>query len=100
MLVAVVAWLTAVTLLMAGYTLVWLLCPQLRAWMEAPSAGFLEQERRFPRVVHERPPQADGAILDPGPSHIPAQAPGQGAVSPSADTYGSAEPVTDPAARA
>jgi hypothetical protein len=28
MLVVVVAWLTAVTLLMAGYTLVWLLCPQ------------------------------------------------------------------------
>jgi hypothetical protein len=100
MLVAVVAWLTVVTLLMAGYTLVWLLCPHSRTWMEAPSARFLEQERRFPRVVHERPPQADGAILGPGPSQIPAQAPNQGAASPSADTYGSAGPVTEPAARA
>jgi hypothetical protein len=69
MLVVVVAYLAAVTLLMAGYSLVWLLSPQLRAWMEAPAARLLEKERRFPRVVRERTPPAarmdhDNAIQD------------------------------------
>jgi SAM-dependent methyltransferase len=54
MLVVVLAWLTAVTLLMSGYTLVWLLSPQLRAWMEAPGGRFLEQLGRFPQVVRKR----------------------------------------------
>jgi hypothetical protein len=58
MLVVVVVWLIAVFLLLVGYTLVWLLSPQSRAWMEAPGVRFLEQERRVRQVVHERPPPA------------------------------------------
>lgn len=32
----------AVSLLMAGFILVWLLCPQLRPWMEAPKYRILK----------------------------------------------------------
>jgi hypothetical protein len=43
-----------VTLLMAGFVAVWVFCPRLRSWMEAPKYRFLEQERRFPDIAHER----------------------------------------------
>jgi hypothetical protein len=43
-----------VTLLMAGFVAVWVFCPRLRPWMEAPKYRFLEQERRFPDVTRER----------------------------------------------
>jgi hypothetical protein len=58
----------AVTLLMAGFALVWVLFPDLRAWMEAPKYRFLEQERRFPEVVRE----------SARPSHPPSGAPTPG----------------------
>lgn len=41
-----------VTLLMAGFVAVWVFCPWLRSWMEAPKYRFLEQERQFPEVAH------------------------------------------------
>ena len=48
----------AVSVLMAGFILVWLLCPRLRPWWEAPKHRFLEQQRRFPDVVRgEQPPE-------------------------------------------
>jgi hypothetical protein len=97
MLVVVIVWLSAVTLLMAGYTLVWLLRPQSRAWMEAPRVRFLEQERRFRQVVHERPHQADSATLGPALLRIPSPAPGK-VPSPSRRTPEGAGPVGDTAA--
>jgi hypothetical protein len=54
----VLVWFAAVGLMTAGYALVWLLSPQLRAWMEAPRDQFLQQQRRFPRLVRQRPRQA------------------------------------------
>jgi hypothetical protein len=42
-----------VTLLMVGFVAVWIFCPRLRPWMEAPKYRFLEQERRFPDVTRE-----------------------------------------------
>src|SRR5271165_6454327 len=75
MLVVVIAWLAAVGLLMFGYTLVWLLNPQLRAWMEAPRDRFLEYERRFPRVVRDRQPLADSATLACDVHELPALGP-------------------------
>lgn len=39
-----------VTLLMAGFVGVWLVCPQLRGWMELPKHRFLERQREFPGV--------------------------------------------------
>jgi hypothetical protein len=97
MLIVVIVWLIAVMLLMAGYTLVWLLCPQLRAWMEAPRARLLEQERRFSRVGHQRRPQADSASLGPGLLRVPSPAPGK-VPSPSRRIRAGAGPVRDPAA--
>jgi hypothetical protein len=52
MLVIAIGWLAAV-LLMAGYDLVWLLCPRLRAWMEAPRGRFF---RQFTEVVRRPAP--------------------------------------------
>jgi hypothetical protein len=43
-----------VTLLMAGFVAVWIFFPRLRPWMEAPKYRFLEQQRRFPDVLHEK----------------------------------------------
>jgi hypothetical protein len=43
--------LGTVAVLTAGYSLVWVLCPTLRAWMESPRDHFLEQQRRFPQVT-------------------------------------------------
>jgi hypothetical protein len=59
MLSVVLAWLAAVTAVMAGYCLVWLFCPPLRDWMEAPRDRLLEGERRFPRVARTAP------VVDP-----------------------------------
>jgi hypothetical protein len=61
MLAVVLIWLAVVGLVMTGYALVWLLNPQLRAWMEAPRDQFLQQQRRFPRVVRQRP--SNGATI-------------------------------------
>jgi hypothetical protein len=55
MLAVVLVWLAVVGLVLTGFALVWLLNPQLRAWMEAPRDQFLQQLRRFPRVVRQRP---------------------------------------------
>jgi hypothetical protein len=81
MLVVILAYLGAVGLLMFGYTLVWLLSPQARAWMEAPRDRFLEYERRFPRVVHDRLPQADIAILACDVHELPTLVPANGPTS-------------------
>jgi hypothetical protein len=43
----------AVTLLTAGFLLVWALCPSLRPWMEAPKYRVLDWERRFPTATRE-----------------------------------------------
>jgi len=51
----------AVTVLLAGFVLVWLLCPRLRHWWEAPKYRFLEQQRRFPEVLRDGPPPAGPA---------------------------------------
>jgi hypothetical protein len=51
---AVYCILSAVTLLMAVFVGVWIRCPGLRAWMEMPKHSFLEQQRRYPRVVRGR----------------------------------------------
>jgi hypothetical protein len=40
----------AVSLLMAGFFLVWLVCPRLRPWMEAPKYRVLQWEQRFPQA--------------------------------------------------
>lgn len=37
----------AVTALMAGFVLVWLCCPRLRPWIEAPKYRVLTWEERF-----------------------------------------------------
>jgi hypothetical protein len=51
----------AVTLLMAAFLGVWIFFPRLRAWMEMPKYRFLEQQRRFPGVVRDPPPQREEA---------------------------------------
>jgi hypothetical protein len=43
----------AVTLIMAGFVVVWVAFPRLRPWMEAPKVRFLEEQRRFPAVRRE-----------------------------------------------
>ena len=48
-----------VTLLMAAFVGVWIFFPRLRAWMEMPKYRFLEQQRRFPGVLRDRPPGRD-----------------------------------------
>src|SRR5262245_25967765 len=68
MLAAILVWLAVVGLVMTGYALVWLLCPQLRAWMEAPRDQFLEQQRDFPSVVRERPHEVGNGGLSGAPS--------------------------------
>ena len=69
MLAVVLVWLAVVGLVMTGYVLVWLLNPQLRAWMEAPRDQFLQQQRRFPRAVRQRPPngaaRSGQSVADP-----------------------------------
>jgi hypothetical protein len=42
-----------VTVLVAGFLAVWALSPSLRAWMESPKVRFVEESRRFPRVVRD-----------------------------------------------
>jgi hypothetical protein len=44
----------AVTLLMAGFALVWALSPSLRTWMESPKERFIETIDRFPRTVRDK----------------------------------------------
>ena len=56
----------AVTLLMGGFVLAWLLLPRVRTWLEAPKYHFLESERRFPPVVRESPAHE-------GPSCLPTR---------------------------
>lgn len=43
-----------VTLLMAAFVGAWILLPRLRSWIEAPKYRFLDQQRRFPRIVRDR----------------------------------------------
>jgi hypothetical protein len=47
--------LVTIAILTSGYGLVWLCCPGLYAWMESPRDRFVEQQRRFPRVVRHDP---------------------------------------------
>jgi hypothetical protein len=46
--------LAAVAILTSGFGLVWLFCPELHAWMESPRDRFVEQQRRFPKIVRSR----------------------------------------------
>jgi hypothetical protein len=81
MLTVVLVWLAMVGLVMTSYVLVWLLSPQLSAWMEAPRDQFLQQQRRFPRVVRKRPPLANRARLPSAPRQVQARAPGSAAAA-------------------
>lgn len=47
----------AITLLMAGFVLVWVCFPRLRPWIEAPKYRILTWEERFPEAVR---PAVDG----------------------------------------
>ncbi len=49
----------AITMLMAGFFLVWVCCPRLRPWMEAPKYRVLEWEQRFPAVSRPGTGRAD-----------------------------------------
>jgi hypothetical protein len=51
MLTVILAWFVAVTLLMMGYTLVWLFCPLLRDRMEAPAQRMLAAVTAEPSTV-------------------------------------------------
>jgi hypothetical protein len=51
--VAVNLIVAAVTLLMGGFVVAWLLFPRLRPWLERPKYRLLEQEKGFPEVVRE-----------------------------------------------
>ncbi len=55
-----------VTLLLAAFVAVWVFFPRLRVWMEVPKYRFLEQQRRFPGVRHDRPPEGEGPPLQEG----------------------------------
>jgi hypothetical protein len=48
--------LATVAILTFAYGLVWLFLPGLHDWMESPRDHFLEQQQRFPEVVHSDPP--------------------------------------------
>lgn len=47
----------AITLLMAGFLLVWVCFPRLRAWFEAPKYRILTWEERYPEAAR---PAVDG----------------------------------------
>jgi hypothetical protein len=50
----------AVTLLMAGFLLVWCLFPRLRPWIEAPKYRVLTWDERFPQVRRDEAGQTKG----------------------------------------
>jgi hypothetical protein len=45
----------AVTLLMAGFILIWWCRPALRTWMEAPKYRILTWEKSYPGAVRSLP---------------------------------------------
>jgi hypothetical protein len=46
----------AVTLLMGGFLLVWVCCPRLRPWIEAPKYRVLEWPGRYPEANRRKAP--------------------------------------------
>jgi hypothetical protein len=49
----------AVTLLMAAYLGVWILCPRLRALMEMPKYRFQERQGQYPGLIRDPRPVSD-----------------------------------------
>jgi hypothetical protein len=43
---------------LAAFLGFWLFFPRLRAWMEMPKHRFLQQQRQFPGVFRDRPPDS------------------------------------------
>jgi hypothetical protein len=56
----------AITLLMAGFVLVWIFCPGLRPWMEAPKYRVLDWEQRFPGARRGEPGASAPGFCPPG----------------------------------
>jgi hypothetical protein len=51
----------AITVLMGVLAVVWLCCPRVRPWMEAPKYRVLAWDTRFPRVEHALAPPEEEA---------------------------------------
>lgn len=49
----------AITLLLASFLLVWVCCPWLRPWMEAPKYRIFEWDQRFPVASRPAPDPLD-----------------------------------------
>jgi hypothetical protein len=45
----------AATLLALGFILVWVCCPKLRPWIEAPKYRVLTWQTRFPEALRKTP---------------------------------------------